>query len=195
MRFLFGLSLGAVLTLGVATAFNVPTHVLVDKAKTSWDDFLRAGRHTLFEAPQQPATDLGLGSTLEMKALDMDADSVEHPTPTAALPATASESLDLDALLASAVTPSDEAEAVAPARPINVVVADLDLPTQTVWVPFRSQMSAQGFARGLTGKLDYPFRVDREGPGRYQVLFSYANEIDRLDVLDQVKFFTGQQQQ
>lgn len=46
-----------------------------------------------------------------------------------------------------------------------------------------------------TGKLDYPFRVNREGPGRYQVLFSYASEVDRLDVLDQVNFVTGQQKQ
>jgi hypothetical protein len=112
------------------------------------------------------------------------------------------EPADLDAVLAGEQLPMELAQpplqpAVGPAAaPFDAVVEspgmDLPAPTQTVWVPFRSQMSAQGFARRLTGKLDHPFSVDREGPGRYQVIFSYANEFERLAVLDQVQSVTGQ---
>jgi hypothetical protein len=196
MRFLFGLILGAVLTLCVATAFNVPTRVLVDQAITSLDDFLTVAGNTPFKTPKRLATDLDVGEIFEMTALDVEADSVEHPTPSSALAPPTSEPMDLDALLAGpATTTALEPEALEPAAPATTVTVDHDLPTQAVWVPFRSQMSAQGFARRLTGKLDHPFRVDRQGPGRYQVLFSYASELDRLDVLDQVSFLTGERKQ
>jgi hypothetical protein len=196
MRFLFGLILGAVSTLCVATAFSVPTHVLVDQASASLDDFLTAAGFEVFEIPKRPAKDMDAGERFKMNALDVEADTIEHPTPTSALATPTSEHLDLDALLAPS-TPATvlKPEGLDPATQITVVNVEGDLPTQAVWVPFRSQMSAQGFARRLAGKLDYPFRVNREGPGRYQVLFSYASEVDRLDVLDQVNFVTGQQKQ
>ena len=202
MRFLFGLIVGAVLTLLAATTFNVPTHALVDKGKSSWNEFLLATGDALFEFPEAPAPMLnpasdpnpgpgvvGVERSTSISELFADLESTAEPA-------------DLDAVLAGEQLPVELAQAplqpaAGPAAaPFDAVVEspgmDLPAPTQTVWVPFRSQMSAQGFARRLTGKLDHPFSVDREGPGRYQVIFSYANEFERLAVLDQVQSVTGQ---
>jgi hypothetical protein len=57
--------------------------------------------------------------------------------------------------------------------------------SQTVWVPFHSERSASGFAERLTASLDHPFRVERRGPGRYQVVFAYADEPQRQALLTQ----------
>lgn len=62
---------------------------------------------------------------------------------------------------------------------------------QPVWVPFHSEMSANGFAARLTTSLDHPFRVQRRGPGRYQVVFAYADEPQRRAVLAQAAQATG----
>jgi len=62
---------------------------------------------------------------------------------------------------------------------------------QTVWVPFHSRMSAVGFAERLTESLDHPFGVERRGPGRYQVVFPYADEPERQTLLAQAAEATG----
>jgi hypothetical protein len=213
MRFLFGLILGAVLTLLAATTFNVPTHALVDKGKSSWNEFLLATGDALFEFPEatapvpvpdpvsdpisDPISDL-VGAERSTSISELFAD-LESPGPDlkADVPAMA-EPADLDSLLAGEQLAEEVAQPpLQPAAgPVDAAIEspgmDPIAPTQTVWVPFRSQMSAQGFARRLTGKLDHPFSVDREGPGRYQVIFSYASEFERLAVLDQVQSVTGQ---
>lgn len=63
--------------------------------------------------------------------------------------------------------------------------------SQPVWVPFHSQMSASGFAERLSDSLDHPFRVERRGPGRYQVVFPYRDEPQRLALLAQAAELTG----
>jgi len=60
-----------------------------------------------------------------------------------------------------------------------------------VWVPFHSQRSADGFAERLSESLNHPFRVERQGPGRYQVVFGYAGEAERLALLDEAAAVTG----
>lgn len=60
-----------------------------------------------------------------------------------------------------------------------------------VWVPFHSRMSADGFAERLSESLDHPFRVERQGPGRYQVVFAYADEAQRVALLDEASAVTG----
>lgn len=216
MRFLFGLILGGVLTLIVATAFNVPTHTLVDKGKTSWDDFLLATGDALFEFPEDPAAvhDVIAEHLIETDSVDdldagsvddLDIDMAAQPPAATALPLPpADEPRDLDSLLAGDDLPAGieaqviepdviESEAPEPSMANVAPVTELHALTEAVWVPFRSQMSAQGFAKRLTGKLDRPFTVNREGPGRYQVTFSYDDELERLAVLDQVQSVTGQE--
>jgi hypothetical protein len=62
---------------------------------------------------------------------------------------------------------------------------------QQVWVPFRSQTSAEGFARRLSSATEHPFGIDRRGPGRYQVFFAYADEDERRRLLEQVRPLIG----
>ena len=62
---------------------------------------------------------------------------------------------------------------------------------QQVWAPFRSQTSAEGFARRLSSETDHPFGIDRRGPGRYQVFFAYADEDERRRLLEQVRPLIG----
>lgn len=62
---------------------------------------------------------------------------------------------------------------------------------QPVWVPFHSRLSARGFADRLSASLDHPFRVERQGPGRYQVVFSYADEPQRQALLAGAAQATG----
>ena len=53
-------------------------------------------------------------------------------------------------------------------------------------------MSAEGFAERLSRELEYPFRVQREGPGSYQVVFDAQSGIDRAELLIQIAEITGQ---
>jgi hypothetical protein len=62
-----------------------------------------------------------------------------------------------------------------------------------VWVPFHSRLSAGGFAERLTESLEHPFRVERRGPGAYQVGFGYRDEPHRRNLLAQAAEITGLQ--
>lgn len=62
---------------------------------------------------------------------------------------------------------------------------------QPVWVPFHSRISASGFAGRLSESLSHPFRVERQGPGRYQVVFAYRDAAERRTLLDQAAAVTG----
>lgn len=62
---------------------------------------------------------------------------------------------------------------------------------QSVWVPFRSEVSARGFAGMLTDQLARQFHVLRAGPGQYLVVFGYENETERAEVLGEIRALTG----
>jgi hypothetical protein len=61
----------------------------------------------------------------------------------------------------------------------------------TVWVPFHSERSANGFADTLSRHFEYPFSVRRNGPGAYQVTFRYADLAKREDLLGGIAELTG----
>jgi hypothetical protein len=61
-----------------------------------------------------------------------------------------------------------------------------------VWVPFRSEKSANGFATSLSRHFAYPFSVHRDGPGAYQVTFNYADTEQRESMLLNIAELTGQ---
>ncbi len=67
----------------------------------------------------------------------------------------------------------------------------LDGGQQAVWVPFHSEMSARGFADRLSRSVHYPFEVQRRGPGRYQVVFGYADDPQRRALLQSAAEATG----
>lgn len=62
---------------------------------------------------------------------------------------------------------------------------------QVAWTSFRSERSATGFAEKLSSQLSREFQVVKEGPGRYQVVFSYFSEAERAAVLGEIEAITG----
>ena len=60
-----------------------------------------------------------------------------------------------------------------------------------VWSPFRSEWAAQGFARRLTLATDVPVEVHNEGPGNFQVVFSYRDDSERQAMVRQIETVTG----
>ena len=60
-----------------------------------------------------------------------------------------------------------------------------------VWSPFRSQWAAQGFARRLMQATDVPVEVVNEGPGNFQVVFSYRDDGERLARIKRIESVTG----
>lgn len=61
------------------------------------------------------------------------------------------------------------------------------------WSPFRSEWSAQGFARRLSSATQVPVEVVDAGPGHYRVGFSYQDETDRLAHIERIETITGLQ--
>lgn len=60
-----------------------------------------------------------------------------------------------------------------------------------VWSSFHSEWAAQGFARRLTLATDVPVEVVNEGPGNYQVVFSYRDDSERQAMIRQIEAVTG----
>jgi hypothetical protein len=59
------------------------------------------------------------------------------------------------------------------------------------WSPFRSEWSAQGFARRLSDATRVPVEVVAAGTGRYRVAFSYQDEAERLAHIERIETITG----
>ncbi|MGB5178051.1 MAG: hypothetical protein WBP44_04895 [Gammaproteobacteria bacterium] len=60
-----------------------------------------------------------------------------------------------------------------------------------VWSPFKSEWAAEGFARRLTLATDVPVEVRSEGPGNFQVVFSYRDDSERQAMVRQIETVTG----
>jgi len=60
-----------------------------------------------------------------------------------------------------------------------------------LWSPFRSEWAAQGFAQRLTLATDVPVEVVNEGPGNYQVVFNYQDELERQALVEHIETVTG----
>ena len=59
------------------------------------------------------------------------------------------------------------------------------------WSPFRSEWSAQGFARRLRSATRVPVEVVAGGTGQYRVAFSYQDETERLAHIERIETITG----
>ena len=102
------------------------------------------------------------------------------------------EQADLDATVDTLAAVQDEpGPPRSPLQPEPVADAVGPMNSAAVWVPFHSEMSAEGFAERLTQSLDHPFRVERRGPGSYQVVFAYSDEPQRQALLERAAEATG----
>jgi hypothetical protein len=78
-----------------------------------------------------------------------------------------------------------------PAGPVPSQLPDAQA-LASVWTPFHSQMSAEGFASRLSQQLNHSFQVERRGAGAYQVVFAANSTTERDRLLDQIAEITGQ---
>ena len=201
MKFLLGALLGGAATVLVATAVGGPTQALFDRGQAAlerssdvWDSWWRAAGKRVFPAPErlpEPAVAVAFEPQTPASEPEHLLDLEPEPAEVFAL---ASSSTDADAAVdAPAMQPLPENPS--PARVAThaelTPIPAAGSAKESVWVPFRSQMSAQGFAAALTAQTQHPFEVERQGPGRYQVLFTYADTQQRDALLQQVRSLTG----
>jgi len=60
-----------------------------------------------------------------------------------------------------------------------------------IWNPFRSQLSARGFAARLESLTGLEYRVTEVSPGSYQVAFAHGDEAERHTNLARIEETTG----
>lgn len=211
MRFLLGLVVGAGIVLALAPAGPLTAHPVLARALALPEQTLLAARRAL--APSQPEAQKRSQAQPDGQALEAaqpdTADTTQSaaaeslllapiprpPDPlTAEQPAHPSEPERREAepangpeqVMAAPAVPEPE-PAAGPAQP----TAPLASASAPVWVPFHSEMSASGFAGRLSRSLDHPFRVERRGPGRYQVVFAYRDDAQRRSLLRDAAELTG----
>ncbi len=220
MRFLIGIFTGAVVTLLVATAMDAPTHPLLsnarDLASSGWDRLISATSSSLFEPAQEaPTAEPEPTTEREPEAVDQQAPMPQPVEEQAQLEeqirlaeqARLAEQDRLDeqaayiALEQAALEPAPAlpapdpiAESPSSAYWVETALAAAERAhaNQPVWVPFHSQMSAEGFATRLSRALNHEFRVVRQGAGAYQVVFDAADADEQALIMAQVTEITGQ---
>lgn len=238
MRFLFGIFIGAALTLLIATTTDAPTNPVLNRVADLWDQLIDSTSQQLFGQRSVAALTTGAADTernvsdlmetaatpltpitTPQRATDFDATLAEAlPEQTAALlqPTDQAES-PVETSTAAAPEPPEPPAAISTQQASEATLAATNLPADvptnalanapgdttlepaladnqiaTVWVPFHSERSANGFADTLSRHFEYPFSVRRNGPGAYQVTFSYADLAQRENLLLDIAELTGQ---
>ncbi len=186
MRFVIGLvaGAGAGLVLALAPAEELADNPLTARVLAWSGAALDSLSEALEAAPVVPEAAAPVAPPVEPPAAPpvarVEADAAPAADTTAAEPAA-------QPILRAPDPPFDAAgpqqRAVAARQPGNA--------SAPVWEPFRSEMSAVGFADRLTRSLDHPFLVERRGPGRYQVVFGYRDEAERTTLLQDAAAVTG----
>ena len=211
MRFMLGLLIGAAMVLTLAQVLELRPAETVDWLRSHWSASKATGAFEgaaaasfaggTDEADPPPVersttADQDPGRSHSNEPYPIERDPVERdpverdpverdPVDQAGLPAQIGDADQTDTHVAVASTGPEVTQTVADAD------ADADARVETVWTPFYSQLSADGFARRMTGFTAHPFSVRREGAGRYQVVFAYTDEDERARVLSALATATG----
>ncbi len=187
MKFLIGLLTGAALIL--AMNGELRHGKVVALAGSMWSVLLEGTAAYLFPTVVGVNPEATPRETREPPSIPTAtpaaADPLREAEPT---PALASAAAEAPALSVSAPPIAEPELVVAPvtAEPVPQIAA-----TEFVWIPFKSQISASGFANRLALSLDHPFDVHRQGPSRYQVGFNYASDEERVLLVQQIAQITG----
>ena len=88
--------------------------------------------------------------------------------------------------------PNSPPEPLEPLAPDAWAFAEQSSSSTAVWVPFHSQMSAEGFATRLGRELGHEFRVEKRGAGSYEVVFDAVDPIQQALLEARVREITGQ---
>lgn len=210
MRFILGLTTGALVTLFVATALNAPTDKLVGRAAHAWAKMRAAtadvGRMSTAAVTVEqtsptptptPSAESTESSTPPTRTLPVEAVAVQQPTPRVAP--------------ARTVATQDAVKTAPPAEPLSDTVQTAStrqrnewepeaLPDETtrlqrrevvVWGPFHSEASAQGFAGRLAREIERPFTVRRQGPAKYLVTYVYTQDAERVALDQEIALVIG----
>lgn len=202
MRFVLGVLMGAAVVLWLSGLANDPRRLVAE---------LRAGaleaveEFTAVDTPDtvhtaSAAGTAGTGAGGRAGALpaaaaptrQLQALPEREPTPLPAPDQTPDQAPDRTPDRAPDQAP-DQALAQRPDPPSQSRFAEPQQVLAAVWTPFHSERSARGFAGRLSRALDHPFRVRRQGPGTYQVVFAYDDPSQRDALLTQVATLTGDQ--
>lgn len=189
MRFLFGLIIGAMLTILAASVINAPTQVVVNDIREAW--------HELVDKVQQ--SEHSVSGTAEVRT-----EAKIAPNDWSARDTLLEDNLPEDKSLQLASQPLPETDVEAEASEILAieqnVLTESSWPSSsyasqsssaTIWEPFHSEVSATGFAKRLSLQLGYPFQVTKDGPARYLVVFDYKSDEERALLVQQVATLTG----
>ncbi len=200
MKFLLGLILGGALTVVAAewTTANGPESG--DSTPSAWLSWMQTAASRLErrwgDREDQPAV-MPAEPVAAAGAVGADAVSPSSDPGEVADVPPAADMLEPMAQLAGPepIAPAEGPEPLPAAdgrfSPAEPAAGSARETIQQVWVPFRSQTSAEGFARRLSSETEHPFGIDRRGPGRYQVFFAYADEDERRRLLEQVRPLIG----
>lgn len=224
MRFLFGIVIGAALTLLIATTTDAPTNPVLERVTGLWEQLIDTTSERLFdrrahtlpssatvsaarnvdnlmETAVTPSTPLSAQQQTE----DLRGDPAEQPVAqtedptqpleqagqTARNPTEPAPDVPLEISVEQIPEASPTDTAATSKATYSAMPAPADNQIATVWVPFHSERSANGFASTLSRHFEYPFSVRRNGPGAYQVTFSYADLAQRETLLMSIAELTG----
>lgn len=181
MRFLFGIVTGAGAVLALALAAGVDRDALLEEARDAFaqargvaTELLEGWRGSERVLPARVASPAPAPAPIPEPEPEPEPERDPAPEPAPA-PLPENVLAELPAAVTVDLLAADEAAAG----------------VQPVWVPFRSERSAAGFAERLEARLEHPFEVRRRGPGVYEVAFAYAGEAERTQLLERVRAATG----
>lgn len=180
MRFLFGLIIGATATLMLAPKLAWLSPAALEPIENT----LQAVAAQVIGSRDEQH----LGNARVAPAAPDTADGQTTDLHTS-LPTWTTDVLPLPKLAASpavTTTPTELARNISPAPILTELSQE-----QSAWVPFRSEVSARGFAGKLSEQLARQFQVLRSGPGQYLVVFGYHSEAERAEVLAEIHALTG----
>ncbi len=173
MRFLFGLIIGAMFTILVASVINEPAQVVVNDIREAWHELVDKVRQSeqSVSATAEVLPEIE-DAPLEDKSLQL----ANQPLPETAVAVEAPEILAIEQNVLTESSSSSYSSQSSSAA---------------IWVPFHSEVSATGFAKRLSLQLGYPFQVTKDGPARYLVVFDYKSDEERALLVQQVATLTG----
>ncbi len=144
---------------------------------------------TANEQPHSPLSATPTSQSSDTQQLPQDGDETPQASTTAMSeePSVTPIAAVKPALFADPVAEADEA-----AEPVIATNAEADArQLHLFWSPFRSEHTAQGFAKRLTHVSGVDVRVAEAKPGRYRVGFDYFDEIHKNWYLGQIQARTG----
>jgi hypothetical protein len=182
MRFLLGLVTGVALTLAVAASIEGRTNELIDQARVLWSE-LRGTTKELLEAENLPAE---AAPSLEPETLVTEEPPMERETFVTEEPPVEVEGPPAKVEGVSVYESEPEISTLDPTK-----LSDAGAGTESVWTAFHSERSANGFAEVLTRETGHEFSIDKRGPGEYHVIFAYADENEKAELLGLIASVTG----